>query len=104
MICFLLGNWMPTNLGKSCPVLHNVCWNFALPSLMKKLSCGSSSKAKPASIHYARVALLVPFRRLAYMSPLDIEKDESRDDFIINIDESTNHLDISSMQTFSPFC
>jgi len=41
---------------------------------------------------------------MGYVSPLDIEREESRDDFVINIDESTNHLDISSMQTFSPFC
>jgi len=36
------------------------------------------------------------------LSPLDIEQEENKDEFAINIEESTNYMEPSTNQTFSP--
>ncbi|CDW77083.1 UNKNOWN [Stylonychia lemnae] len=41
-------------------------------------------------------------RRLSMLSPIDMEHEEMKDDFAINIEESTNYIEPSTNQTFSP--
>jgi len=36
------------------------------------------------------------------LSPIDIEQEENKDEFAINIEESTNYIEPSTNQTFSP--
>lgn len=36
------------------------------------------------------------------LSPLEMEQEEIKDDFVINIDESTNYVEPSTTQAFSP--
>lgn len=35
--------------------------------------------------------------RMSMISPFDVDHPESRDDFVINIEDSTNHMEVSSI-------